>query len=229
MEINSASLRTKIINSLEQGYCSLPEFSIKSNKNFESKFKHFTYKENTQEHIDYLERSGISSNLKPILEEVASNILGYSFNPNDLYLITRSVSELQASEAYRGHFDSHIFTLVTPISIPHEANDIDSGELILFNNFRKEPTNEISNVLQKIKYKKYSSKASIRELQEKYSHQVIDFADGSPVLFLGRRSFHCNKPFRSKSGENRITMLTHFYDPSPTISIGGLNRFLRKR
>ena len=57
----------------------------------------------------------------------------------------------------------------------------------------------------------------------------FDFNELNPIIFLGRQSFHYNKPFKSLDGSKRITMLTHFFDPSPRIGLGALNRLIRGR
>lgn len=161
------------------------------------------------------------------LQEFAKKYYGYNCNLKDIYKITRVVGGDDSSEFFRFHFDSHLFTLVTPIYLPDKKNSSENGELILFPKIRKNPKFEIINILQKILFKKYSGYSGFNKLSNRYSSYEFDFQDTRPLLFMGRECLHGNKPFRSD--EKRITMLTHFFDPSGNLAIGNLLRILRNR
>ena len=125
-------------------------------------------------------------------------------------------------------FDSHLFTLVTPVVIP-KANDSESGQLILFPKIRKEPKLEILNILGKLRYKIfYGNKKGFDNLISKNKHVELDFTNLNPVLFLGRQSFHGNRSFAKLPDGIRITLLTHFFDPNSK-GIGNILRKLRNR
>ena len=60
-------------------------------------------------------------------------------------------------------------------------------------------------------------------------YNEFDFADNIPVLFLGRVTLHGNRGFKEEMENYRITLLTHFFDPSPKYGIGNILRLLRSR
>ncbi len=156
------------------------------------------------------------------------NILTLYPIKDDIYTISRIVYSFDNLESYRGHFDSHIFTLVTPVVIPN-ANDRESGQLIVFPKIRKEPSNELSNILGKLKFKLlYANKKGFKNLMKKNTYEEFDFTNLNPVLFLGRQSFHGNRSFAKAPDGIRVTLLTHFFDPNSK-GIGNLLRKLRNR
>ena len=55
------------------------------------------------------------------------------------------------------------------------------------------------------------------------------FDDYRPLLFLGNTFFHTNKPVDEDASSYRLTLLTHFYDPSPKYGVGNILRILRSR
>ena len=56
----------------------------------------------------------------------------------------------------------------------------------------------------------------------------FDFVNLKPVLFLGRQCFHGNRSFAKAPDGIRVTLLTHFFDPSSN-GIGSILRKLRSR
>jgi len=221
---------------LNNGYVKIPQLSIKR----EDKIYFYnnivnniskTYTENNLFHREYYHKYKIDELLKPFLFDIATKDLNIVIkNSNDIYMITRVVDETNSIESYRGHFDSHIFTLVTPVHLPLSSDPDNSGQLILFPKIRKEPVNEFNNIIGKFKFKFYASKEGEASLSLNYSKpNYFDFQDSCPLLFLGRQSFHYNKPFKSIDGAKRMTMLTHFFDPSPRFGFGAINRFIRGR
>ena len=171
-----------------------------------------TYNSNTEFHDEYLKKHNILTDLKESLFELAKKQYGIKVNKNDIYTITRVVKSFDGYESYRGHFDSHLFTLVTPVIIP-KANDPESGQLIVFPKIRKEPTNEFINILGKLKYKLfYSKEKSFKNLMKNKNYKEFDFTNLNPVLFLGRQSFHGNRSFAKAPDGIRVTLLTHFFE-----------------
>jgi len=215
-----------------EGYTSLPQ--IANNNISEEEIKELIankdkiYTSGTDFHKKYIKEKNIYAELKKDLTKIASKYYKSNSTYNDTYEITRITKGTQGSEAYLGHFDSHLFTLVTPIVIPTTNSD-ESGQLILFPKIRNEPKYEISNIIGKIFYKKYQSKKKFLELMKSKKFVEFDFKDETPVLFLGRVSLHGNRGFAENMSSHRITLLTHFFDPSPKYGIGNILRILRSR
>ena len=59
---------------------------------------------------------------------------------------------------------------------------------------------------------------------ETKNYEEFNFNNLNPILFLGRQSFHGNRSFAKVPDGIRITLLTHFFDPSS----GGIGALLRK-
>ncbi len=183
------------------------------------------YNEGMDIHNEYYENYNLQELTKDLIN-IARDMYGYKCDINDIYKITRIVGDKVSSEHYRFHFDSHLFTLVTPIYLP-ETNSNHNGELILFPNVRKNPKLEIINICQKIYFKQFSGEDGFRRLSKKYIPHEFNFQNSVPLLFLGRECLHGNHPFKSE--KKRITMLTHFFDPSGNFSIGNILRKIRNR
>lgn len=215
----------------ENGYVELPQLAYKGSlKNFKNLTKDLnkTYNSNTDFHNEYLLKHNIKTELRDKLFEFSKKHLGIQPDKDDIYTISRIVYSFDNLESYRGHFDSHIFTLVTPVIIPN-ANDRESGQLIVFPKIRNEPTGELSNILGKLKFKLlYANKNGFKTLMSKNTFQEFDFTNLNPVLFLGRQSFHGNRSFAKAPDGIRVTLLTHFFDPSSN-GIGSVLRKLRNR
>ena len=138
---------------LLKGFTSLPQIkndSISSeeiNNLIASKDKIYT--SGTDFHKKYIADKDIYTKLKPALNIIAQEYYKDNCEFNDTYEITRITKGSQTSESYLGHFDSHLFTLVTPIVIP-KTNSKESGQLIVFPKIRKEPRNELTNIIGKV-------------------------------------------------------------------------------
>lgn len=215
----------------KNGFVELPQLAYNDSlDNFENLTKDLnkTYNSDTDFHKKYLEKHNIKTNLRDKLIELSNKHLGINPNKDDIYTISRIVYSFDNLESYRGHFDSHIFTLVTPIVIP-KANDPESGQLIVFPKIRKEPPNELINILGKLKYKiLYANKKGFQKLMDNNNYDEFDFTNLNPVLFLGRQCFHGNRSFAKAPDGIRVTLLTHFFDPNSK-GIGGILRKLRNR
>lgn len=217
---------------LSSGFTSLPQIkndSISSeeiNNLIASKDKIYT--SGTDFHKKYIANKDIYTKLKPELKNIAKKYFKDNCNFDDTYEITRITKGSQTSESYLGHFDSHLFTLVTPIVIP-KTNSKESGQLIVFPKIRKEPRNELTNIIGKIFYKRYHSKEKFTQLMSSKDFVEFDFKDETPMLFLGRVTLHGNRGFKEDMTSHRITLLTHFFDPSPKYGIGNILRIIRSR
>ena len=77
-----------------------------------------TYNSKTDFHKKYQSKCQINTTIKNKLIYISTKYFDYNPNPNDIYSITRIVYSYDNLESYRGHFDSHLFTLVTPVKIP---------------------------------------------------------------------------------------------------------------
>lgn len=214
------------INSLiSDGFIALPELKLIDDqiKYLSSLKLNKTYTAGSELNQEYLKTFDFKS-LKTQLAEIAMNRLDLRIDTSDIYTVSRYLKSYDNLESYRGHFDSHIFTLVTPVIIP-ETYSAESGQLVVFPKIRKEPRNEISNILGKIKYKLfYNRKSGFDKLMKTKNYLEFDFKDNIPVLFLGRQCFHGNRSFDKAPRGERLTILTHFFDPNSK----GIGAFLRK-
>jgi hypothetical protein len=228
-------LKGKVSFLLKNGYVFLPELkwefkdsdplvSLLNNQNK-------THIKDSLLHLNYLNNIECSKNLIPDLKRVAIDFLGINeCKLKNMYCVTKIVKSFQVSVSDTPHFDSHIFTLVTPVSIPQSLDIENCGQLIMFNKFRPEPTNEFINFFSKFFYYFFlSSPPQIQKLRNKKSYVEFDFKDLIPVVFLGRQNLHFSRPFKSLEDKNHILLITHFFDPSPFWSIGYINRYIRNR
>ena len=217
---------------LLKGYTSLPQIKNDSitTKEIEDLIasKDKIYTSGTDFHKKYIKNKDIYTKLKPDLKNIAQEYYKSNIEFDDTYEITRITKGSQTSESYLGHFDSHLFTLVTPVVIP-KTNSTESGQLIVFPKIRKEPRNELINIIGKIFYKRYHSKKKFTELMKSKNFIEFDFQDETPMLFLGRVTLHGNRGFKEDMASYRITLLTHFFDPSPKYGLGNILRRIRSR
>lgn len=188
-----------------------------------------SYGENLQGNLDFLIHTKIIKILVPALANFAELYLNKSVIQDDIYNVCRVVRPGDSTEGFRGHFDSHLFTLVTPINIPDFGEVKNGGQLHYYPKARKQPNSEIANILGKAFYKRYNSSDGFDKLAAKTLRKTDNFMDYRPLLFLGNTTFHGNSPVEAKSSENRMTILTHFFDPSPKYGVGKILRLLRNR
>lgn len=187
------------------------------------------YSEMTDAHKAFLDIKNINKDLTPYLFNLAKN-MGYKVKSDDMYCVTRVVDPNDSYESFKAHFDSHLFTLVTPINIPrNEDSDKGNGELIAFPKLRSEPRIEIINIIMKAFFKLFANEKGINYLKKNKTNNKFDFKDNNPILFLGRSTLHFNLPVQNQRGEKRVTLLTHFFDPSPKFGIGSILRKVRSR
>lgn len=219
---------------LRDGVCFLPPIKdiFPLNKVFkqcEQEIGGKTYAENLEAHLAFVAETGISSVLSPALYELAQSSFGYQGSADNQYHVSRLVRQGDNSEGYRGHFDSHLFTLVMPVQIPKSEESDLAGSLLFYPAVRREPKNEMSNFAGKLYFKRYANQAGFENLARKHPQKIATFEDSRPLLFLGRQTFHGNMPMDIKLNSSRLTLLSHFFDPSPRWGIGNLLRKIRGR
>jgi len=188
-----------------------------------------TFKELSSSHKRFLDNIEIDKYLTPKLLDLAQKFFNYKGNLSNQYHIARKVEPGNSKEMYRAHFDSHLFTIVLPIKIPTSIEKGTAGELIYFPNIRSLPNNEIFNFIEKVYYKKFSSKKSLEKLAKYHQKKTDNFLDYQPLLFLGKTSLHTNHPVLGGCSSYRLTLLAHFFDDTSAYSIGGLLRLARNR
>ena len=219
---------------LENGFCFLPpiEDVFPLRDIFErcsDEIGERTYAEGLEAHQDFVAHSGIASVLSPALFELARLHFGYTGMEDNQYHVSRLVRPGDVSEGYRGHFDSHIFTLVMPIQIPQRDQCDAGGSLLFYPAVRNEPKSEIRNFAGKLYFKRYAGEGGFAKLAQYSEQQVASFEDSRPLLFLGRQTFHGNMPVDISFNQERLTLLSHFFDPSPVWGIGNVLRRIRAR
>tara|TARA_B100000989_G_scaffold237804_1_gene184707 strand:- start:2794 stop:3513 length:720 start_codon:yes stop_codon:yes gene_type:complete len=220
-------------NLLEVGYAKLP--NLKSfNLDYFSKIisedtGSKTFKELGEGHKIFLKELEIDEFLTPKLYEIAKSKFGFKGSLSDQYHIARKVVPGNSKEMFRAHFDSHLFTIVFPIKIPKDPISEKKGDLIFFPYARKKPITELNNLLGKLYFKRFASEKGIEKLSKKIEKKTDDFQDYRPLLFLGNSTLHTNFPVSKFCDSYRLTLLSHFFDPSSKFGIGSMLRRLRSR
>lgn len=187
------------------------------------------FKELGKWHKRFLQILEVDEYLSPKLFELAINAFSYKGNSNNQYHIARYVDRGNSKEQYRAHFDSHLFTIVFPIKIPSASINGSAGELLYFPNIRKSPKNELINFMGKLYYKIFANERGINSLAARSPLFIDDFKDQRPLLFLGNTTLHTNRSVSLEASSDRLTLLAHYFDPSPSFGIGNILRFLRSR
>jgi hypothetical protein len=216
---------------INNGYVKLPSIASldlkKISERISSQISDKTYTELNDEHKIFIGKLLLDKHLAPKLFDFAQRRFGYKGLISNQYHVARST--IPGDQKYRGHFDSHIFTLVIPLRIPEVNATNDSiGELIFFPNMRVFPKNEFTDFIGKLWTKQYSSESGIKKLAKKKKININSFRDYEPLLFLGNTVFHANKPISQNLDSNRLTLLAHYFDPFP-YSVGNLLRKIRSR
>jgi hypothetical protein len=205
-------------------FCDLDELVLNINKNKNQS----TYISESIAHKNILATVDFEKKFTKILFDLATNKFNYNGAFDNQYHITRIIKSGNKYEGFRSHFDSHLFTLVLPIKIPKIDVCIDNGELIYFPKFRTSPKNDLINFYQKMIYKIYSSRIGAEYLLNNIKYHEDNFSDYRPLLFLGNSTLHMNRELMGVNKE-RITFLSHFFDPFGKMSIGNILRYLRNR
>ena len=218
---------------VKNGFVKLPSlevFNLDATANsINAEMKGGTFAESCSSHKLFLEDLDLDNTLTPKLFEIAKNELGYKGKISNQYHIARRVDPGNSIEMFRAHFDSHLFTMVLPIKIPVAQDSGTVGDLIYFPNARKSPSNEISNAFGKVAHKRFASKEGLEVFAKSHNQITDDFSDYSPLLFVGNTTLHTNKQVSQDCSSYRLTLLAHFFDPSPRYGVGGMLRMLRNR
>ncbi len=228
---NDIDLRLESL--IKEGFVKLPSLEIfdlnsiaeKINEDMKGK----TFSELCPSHNIFLKELDLENHLAPRLHKIACDLFGYKGKLSNQYHIARRVEPGNSKELYRAHFDSHLFTLVLPIKIPVAQNGGSVGDLIFFPNARRRPKSELINFVGKLYHKKYASKEGLDNFASGHDRLMDDFCDYCPLLFLGNTTLHTNKQVSPDCSTYRLTLLAHFFDPSPKFGVGGVLRLLRAR
>lgn len=219
---------------LSKGFVKLPP--LKNYINLDSVFNEITseingrtFTELTPSHLSFIDSLGLRDDFALHLYKVAQEEFGFKGFVEDQYHVARFVTPGHSRECYRSHFDSHLFTLVLPISIPQEEEPLNSGELIYSPNARRYPRSEIENIVTKTYFKRYASERSVKRLLKGKIFSIEKFINFEPILFLGMTTLHTNAPVASFVSRPRLTCLAHYFDPAPKFGIGNLLRLIRNR
>ena len=228
-----SDIDSRLINLLDDGYVKLRSLKIFNledlSSNISDEVGSSTFKELGLHHKNFLQDLCIDEYLTPRLHKIAKDHFSYKGNFSDQYHIARKVDPGNTKEMYRAHFDSHLFTMVLPLKIPETDKDGTAGDLIYFPYARKVPTNEIYNFFGKDYYKRFASKDGMEKFSLNHKKRIDNFKDYQPLLFLGNTTLHTNYPVSPECSSYRLTLLAHFFDPSPKYGVGGLLRLLRNR
>jgi len=218
---------------LENGFVKLPslrEFDLDFvASDISDEMGSLTFKELGSHHKNFLQNLSIDKYLAPKLHNIAKDLFSYKGDLSNQYHIARKVEPGNSKEMFRAHFDSHLFTMVLPLKIPETAQDGTAGDLIYFPYARKVPTNEISNFIGKAYFKRFASKEGMEKFSSNHQKRIDNFKDYQPLLFVGNTTLHSNFPVSTGCSSYRLTLLAHFFDPSPKYGVGGLLRLLRNR
>ena len=217
---------------IDVGYVKLPslkEFDLDFlSSDISNEMGTSTFKELGLNHKKFLDELKLDKYLTPKLHKIAKEAFSYKGDLSNQYHIARKVEPGNSKEMFRAHFDSHLFTMVLPIKIPETTKEEGtSGDLIYFPNARKVPSNEITNFIGKAYYKKYASKKGMEKFSS--TKKIDNFRDYQPLLFVGNTTLHTNYPVSLNCSSFRLTLLAHFFDPSPKYGVGGLFRLIRNR
>lgn len=218
---------------VQNGYVKLPSLEIFDlhtvAESINSEMEGATFAELCSSHKAFLEELDLDNILTPKLFEIAKNAFGYNGEISNQYHIARRVDPGNSKEMFRAHFDSHLFTMVLPIKIPVAQDGGTVGDLIYFPNARKSPKTEISNIFGKAAHKRFASKEGMKVFAKSHNQITDDFSDYSPLLFVGNTTLHTNKQVSQCCSSYRLTLLAHFFDPSPKYGVGGMLRMMRRR
>ncbi len=218
---------------LEKGFVKLPSLSIFDldflANSISDEMGSLTFKELGSAHKNFLDSLSVDKYLNPKLIKIAQDVFNFKGDISNQYHVARKVEPGNSKEMFRAHFDSHLFTMVLPIKIPEITEEGTTGDLIYFPYARKAPSNEISNFIGKAYYKKYASKEGMEKFSSHSQKKVDNFRDYEPLLFIGNTTLHTNYPVSLGCSSYRLTLLAHFFDPSPKYGVGGLLRLIRNR
>jgi hypothetical protein len=223
----------KLVELAKNGYVKLPsleQFDLNALAiNINSDINGATFSELCGSHKLFLQNIGLEEYLTPKLFEIARDCLGFTGDISNQYHIARRVEPGNSRELYRSHFDSHLFTMVLPIKIPSAPIGESVGELLYLPRARKPPKTEFGNFLGKAVFKRFANKKRMEQLAMRDDLRVDDFQDYRPLLFVGNTTLHTNRQVSQMCSSYRLTLLAHFFDPSPRYGVGSFLRSIRSR
>ena len=214
---------------ITSGFAILPEIPEIA---FDFKSVKVGFTENHQAHLAVLDSLGGVAVLARELERFAVSEFGFRDLPSDHYHVTRRVDGCIRGEAYKTHFDSHLFTLVLPLRLPEAScfGEEEAGQLFLLPGARQHPSNALVDALGKLAGLRFRGAKGVGELRKKTGFRVFDFKDRAPIIFAGNVCLHGNYPFITRDNtQTRVTGLSHFFDPFNGKGVGSMLRWLRKR
>ena len=235
MEIHNywEDIDLRLENLIKNGYVKLPSLeSFEINKlaiDINAEMNGSTFLELCPSHDFFLKKLRIHEILTPKLYSIARNEFGYKGDMSNQYHIARLVEAGNVKEMYRAHFDSHLFTLVLPIKIPQLDNSTSIGDLIYFPKARSTPRSELENFFGKLTHKRFATRNGIEHFSKNHNKLTDNFLDYKPLLFIGNTTLHTNKQVSADCKTYRLTLLAHFFDPSPKYGVGGALRIIRNR
>ena len=232
-EVYWSNIDQKLHLLMENGYVKLPalnQFDLDAVANkISAEMGGYTFLESCSSHQSFLQDLGVEKYLAPKLFKIAQDSLGFKGVISDQYHVARRVDAGNSKEMYRAHFDSHLFTMVLPIKIPSAPSGESIGELLYFPSARNVPKSEISNFFGKVSFKRFANKMGMEKLALEKDLKVSDFQDYCPLLFIGNTTLHTNRQVSNVCSTYRLTLLAHFFDPSPKYGVGAFLRFVRNR
>lgn len=226
-------LDSRLESLLKAGYVKLPsldgfDLSMLA-KNISADMGNSTFAELGKSHKAFLEELRVEEVLAPKLFDLARELFDYKGDMSSQYHIARRVEPGNSKEMFRAHFDSHLFTMVLPIKIPMSGQGDSAGELIFFPQARATPKSEITNAIGKAYFKRFASREGTEVFAKSHGQITEDFKDYCPLIFVGNTTLHTNRQVSQDCSSYRLTLLAHFFDPSPRYGIGGILRMLRNR
>ncbi len=122
----------------------------------------------------------------------------------DSYIVTRKVNKANSKVAFCPHFDNYSSTILIPLKVPDSKFN---GDIILWENARKTPSNVISHMISKLYFQnKIATKKLVKMFNEGKNFTRHSVKPGSFVQFDGFVGLHFN--LNVDSGE-RMSLLIH--------------------
>ena len=147
-----------------------------------------------------------------------------NYKNKKLYKILRVINGgNQKNESHKYHFDAHYLTLLIPIFIPNNKNNL-NGDLVIFPNLRKVHRNIFLNVIQKLFFQNFflSKLLNTNLFKKLLKAKILKLEPGNAYIFFGFRTLHGNQEINNH--DLRATLLVHFYDVFEESKIVQMNR-----
>jgi hypothetical protein len=142
--------------------------------------------------------------LKDVVKEIT--FLNDRINENS-YVVTRRAFPTDAEISYGFHFDNYESTILVPLKVP--SSEL-SGDIVVWENARKKPSNVITHVITKLFFQNPVTYYFLKKLYEKKSKfqkfKRFSLKPGDFLHFDGFVNLHFNLPVGS---EERLSLLIH--------------------